>query len=154
MFTVEELREIIELVEKSSLQSFELKQGSEKLRMAKAANVMSVGDSRPFVDAINNKVEIKSLEKNEAIEENLKFVNVIASPMVGTFYAAAEPGGEPLVKVGQKVAAGSVVCIVEVMKLFNEVEAETAGVITEALVKDGEFVEYGQPLFRLCAEKG
>jgi acetyl-CoA carboxylase biotin carboxyl carrier protein len=154
MFTVEELREIIELVEKSSLQSFELEQGSEKLRMAKAANVMSVGDSRPSVDAINNKVEIKSLEKNEAIEEKFKFVNVIASPMVGTFYAAAEPGGEPLVKVGQKVAAGSVVCIVEVMKLFNEVEAETAGVITEALVKDGEFVEYGQPLFRLCAEKG
>lgn len=152
MFTVEELREIIEMVEKSSLQSFELEQGSEKLRMNKAANGSLVKESQPFVDGIKNEVEIKSLG-NKVVEKNDEFINVIASPMVGTFYAAAEPGGEPLVKLGQKVTVGSVVGIVEVMKLFNEIEAEIAGVITDVLVKDGDFVEYGQPLFRLCAEK-
>jgi len=152
MFTVEDLREIIEMVEKSSLQSFELEQGSEKLRMTKAANGSLVKESQSFADEINNKVEIKSLG-NKVVERDEEGINVIASPMVGTFYAAAEPGGEALVKVGQKVTAGSVVGIVEVMKLFNEIEAEIAGVITDVLVKDGDFVEYGQPLFRVCAEK-
>jgi acetyl-CoA carboxylase biotin carboxyl carrier protein len=152
MFTVEELREIIEMVEKSSLQSFELEQGSEKLRMNKAANGSFVKEAQPFVDGIHDEVEIKSLG-NKVVEKDDELINVIASPMVGTFYAAAEPGGEALVKLGQKVTAGSVVGIVEVMKLFNEIEAEIAGVITDVLVKDGDFVEYGQPLFRLCAEK-
>ena len=71
----------------------------------------------------------------------------INSPMVGTFYRAPSPGAKPFVDVGQKVKAGDTVCIIEAMKLLNEIEAETDGVITEILVENGCPVEFGQPLF-------
>lgn len=73
----------------------------------------------------------------------------IKSPMVGTFYAAPEPGAEPYVRVGQRVTAGQTVCIVEAMKIMNEIEAELGGVIREVLVEDATPVEYGQVLFRV-----
>lgn len=73
----------------------------------------------------------------------------IRSPMVGTFYAAPEPGAEPYVRVGQRVTAGQTVCIVEAMKIMNEIEAELGGVIREVCVEDATPVEYGQVLFRV-----
>lgn len=75
--------------------------------------------------------------------------NIISSPMVGTFYLKPSPNAEPYVKVGQRVKKGDVVCIIEAMKLMNEIEAECDGVIEEILVKDGDSVEYGKPLFRI-----
>ncbi|PZE19345.1 acetyl-CoA carboxylase biotin carboxyl carrier protein [Paenibacillus xerothermodurans] len=71
----------------------------------------------------------------------------VVAPTVGTFYSAPEPGAEPFVQVGQAVTEASVVCVLEAMKLFNEINAGVAGEIVEVLVKDGDFVEYGQPLF-------
>jgi acetyl-CoA carboxylase biotin carboxyl carrier protein len=73
----------------------------------------------------------------------------IKSPMVGTYYAAPEPGAEPYVRVGQRVTAGQTVCIVEAMKIMNEIEAEVAGVIREICVEDAQPVEYGQVLYRV-----
>ncbi|HSR16057.1 MAG TPA: acetyl-CoA carboxylase biotin carboxyl carrier protein [Gemmatimonadales bacterium] len=73
----------------------------------------------------------------------------VKSPMVGTFYAAPEPGAEPYVRVGQRVQAGQTVCIVEAMKIMNEIEAEVAGVVREISVEDAQPVEYGQVLFRV-----
>ncbi len=75
--------------------------------------------------------------------------NVIASPMVGTFYSASSPDAKPYVSAGDKVSADTVVCIIEAMKVFNEIKAETTGTITEVLVKNGDSVEFGQPLFRI-----
>jgi acetyl-CoA carboxylase biotin carboxyl carrier protein len=69
--------------------------------------------------------------------------------MVGTFYAAPEPGAEPYVKVGSRVAPGQVVCIIEAMKIMNEIESEVAGVVREVVVENGQPVEFGQPLFRV-----
>ena len=73
----------------------------------------------------------------------------ITSPMVGTFYAASSPDAEPFVKIGTKVKKGDIVCVIEAMKLMNEVEAEEEGEIVEVLIGNEEMVEYGQPLFRL-----
>ncbi|HVH69094.1 MAG TPA: acetyl-CoA carboxylase biotin carboxyl carrier protein [Gemmatimonadales bacterium] len=73
----------------------------------------------------------------------------IKSPMVGTFYAAPEPGAEPYVKVGSRVATGQVVCIIEAMKIMNEIESEVAGVVREVLVENAQPVEFGQPLYRV-----
>ena len=73
----------------------------------------------------------------------------IKSPMVGTFYSAPEPGGEPYAKAGSRVAAGQVVCIIEAMKIMNEIESEVAGVVREVLVENAQPVEFGQPLFRV-----
>ena len=73
----------------------------------------------------------------------------IKSPMVGTFYSAPEPGAEPYAKVGSRVAAGQVVCIIEAMKIMNEIESEVAGVVREVLVENAQPVEFGQPLYRV-----
>ncbi len=73
----------------------------------------------------------------------------IKSPMVGTYYAAPEPGGEPYVKVGSRVATGQIVCIIEAMKIMNEIESEVAGVVREVLVENAQPVEFGQLLFRV-----
>jgi len=73
----------------------------------------------------------------------------IKSPMVGTFYSAPEPGADPYVKVGSRVSAGQTVCIIEAMKIMNEIEAEFGGVVREILVENAQAVEFGQPLFRV-----
>ncbi len=79
--------------------------------------------------------------------EQLSGLEAITASSVGTFYAAPEPGAEPFVKPGQTITANTVVCVLEAMKLFNEIEAGINGEIVEVLLKDGDFVEYGQPLF-------
>ena len=81
-----------------------------------------------------------------------KNLHKITSPMVGTFYQAPSPGAEPYVKVGSKITKNTIVCIIEAMKLFNEIEADVNGEIVEILVKDGQLVEYGQPLFLVKVE--
>ena len=81
--------------------------------------------------------------------EETETITDITAPMVGTFYCAPDPKAPPFVKVGSVVAPNTVVCVLEAMKIFSEVEAEVEGEITEVLVKDGDFVEFGQPLFRV-----
>ena len=75
--------------------------------------------------------------------------NDVKSPMVGTFYSAPEPGSKPYVSVGSRVSKGQILCIIEAMKIMNEIESEVAGVVTEVLASDAQPVEYGQPLFRI-----
>jgi acetyl-CoA carboxylase biotin carboxyl carrier protein len=75
--------------------------------------------------------------------------NEVKSPMVGTFYGAPEPGAKPYVSVGSRVSKGQILCIIEAMKIMNEIESEVAGVVTEVLASDAQPVEYGQPLFRI-----
>jgi acetyl-CoA carboxylase biotin carboxyl carrier protein len=75
--------------------------------------------------------------------------NEVKSPMVGTFYSAPEPGAKPYVSVGSRVSKGQILCIIEAMKIMNEIESEVAGVVTEVLASDAQPVEYGQPLFRI-----
>ena len=78
-------------------------------------------------------------------------ITELKSPMVGTVYVSPTPGAEPYVKPGDKVKKGQVLCIIEAMKLMNEIESEVEGVIAEVLVKNGEMVDYGKPLFRVKA---
>ena len=111
--------------------------------METVANVTAnTSAERECKEQINEKKLVQS-------EDNQEKGNVISSPMVGTFYLKPSPNAEPYVTVGQKVKKGDVVCIIEAMKLMNEIEAECDGVIEDILVKDGESVEYGRPLFRM-----
>ena len=80
-------------------------------------------------------------------EEQLPAGHIVTSPMVGTFYQAPSPGGKPFVNVGQRVETGDTVCIIEAMKILNQIEADHSGVIGAILVENGQPVEYGQPLF-------
>jgi acetyl-CoA carboxylase biotin carboxyl carrier protein len=90
--------------------------------------------------------EVNEVKSKEEIAEG----NIVKSPMVGTFYIKPSPNAEPYVEVGNEVKKGDVLCIIEAMKLMNEIESEFNGCIKEILVKDGEVVEYGKPLFRIA----
>ena len=94
------------------------------------------------IEEISTK-KVQNVDKEEKIEDE----NIVKSPMVGTFYAKSSPNSEPYVVLGQKVKKGDVLCIIEAMKLMNEIESEFDGEVKEILVKDGEAVEYGKPLF-------
>ena len=103
-----------------------------------------------------NKTEEKLVESNNSnidvetkIETKQDSGNIVKSPMVGTFYIKPSPTAEPYVEIGKQVKKGDVLCIIEAMKLMNEIESEFDGEIKEILVKDGEVVEYGKPLFRI-----
>ncbi|SEJ19963.1 acetyl-CoA carboxylase biotin carboxyl carrier protein [Propionispira arboris] len=142
MFTIEELKELIGILDKSSLERLELEQEGTKLILAKS--VVLKNQEEPLLKSWQTSPEIvhKKLEQKSEID-----LHKILSPVVGTFYMAAEPGAKPFVTIGQKVLPETVVGVVEVMKLFNEVEAQVEGEVIEILAKDGDFIEYGQPLF-------
>jgi acetyl-CoA carboxylase biotin carboxyl carrier protein len=95
---------------------------------------------------IQTNTENNLVEEKKICEENYK---IIKSPMVGTFYESSSPGANAFVKVGDMVKKGQVVCIIEAMKLMNEIESEFEGEIVEVCVKDGEVIEYGMPLFKI-----
>lgn len=94
-------------------------------------------------------VEMKVPQEENVIAENEENYNIVKSPMVGTFYLKPSPDANPYVEVGQKVKKGDTLCIIEAMKLMNEIESEFDGEIAEVLLKDGEMVEYGKPLFKI-----
>lgn len=98
-----------------------------------------------------NKQHIEQKEVNEIVETETQEDNckIVKSPMVGTFYLKPDPNSNPYVEIGKKVKKGDILCIIEAMKLMNEIECEFDGEITEILVKDGEMVEYGKPLFKI-----
>ncbi|MFF2754356.1 acetyl-CoA carboxylase biotin carboxyl carrier protein [Psychrobacillus sp. NPDC058041] len=158
---IQEIREIIKLIDQSTLDEFLYESEGTKIKLKKneknvvTASVATLESTTlvaqpPVVETKQVQVsevpneEIK--EKVEKIEED-KSLHKITSPMVGTFYQSSSPDAAAYVQVGTKVSSESIVCIVEAMKLFNEIEAEVNGEIVEILVKDGQLVEYGQPLF-------
>ncbi|MGG4440966.1 acetyl-CoA carboxylase biotin carboxyl carrier protein [Brevibacillus fortis] len=166
MLTIYELRELVKLLEQTDIESFEVNEEDSSLRI-KRRNVNQIPavkqafvqtKSAPFVTS----APIKSLPKKEVIERPVATTPVeapqksaevtenlykITSPMVGTFYAAPAVDAAPYVSVNDRVDPTTIVCIVEAMKLFNEIEAEVKGEIVQILVENGQLVEHGQPLF-------
>jgi acetyl-CoA carboxylase biotin carboxyl carrier protein len=171
MLKIQEIRELIRLINESNIEEFVYENEGTKVHMKKpsvAAPVEAVVKQtvvepapalkqEPIVQqaapqAAAPAVEVKQEEKPKQEAVNTENLHKITSPMVGTFYAAPSPDAPPYVKVGDKVKPDTVVCIVEAMKLFNEIEAEVSGEIVEVLVKNGQLVEYGQPLFLVKPE--
>ena len=113
----------------------------EEKQVVKVVETQEIAESKKVNTTTN--VEENNIE---ATEENF---NTVKSPMVGTFYLKPSPDSEPYVQVGQKVKRGDTLCIIEAMKLMNEIESEFDGEIAEVLLKDGEMVEYGKPLFKI-----
>ena len=160
------IKELIETVNSSDIAYFEYETNDGHIKMDKSltrnlteassnskeiiikdeketkASVTSNEDKNISQTQSINKEENKPLEK----DENLY---IVKSPMVGTFYSSPSPDKDAFVRVGDKVNASSILCIIEAMKLMNEIESEVNGTIKEILVKDGEMVEYGQPLFKI-----
>jgi acetyl-CoA carboxylase biotin carboxyl carrier protein len=147
------LKTLIDLVAESGIAEIEVTEGEDKVRIVKhpapgaTATVASMPAPAVMLapPALAAAPAPAPAAAAPAAEEPKG--NVVKSPMVGTFYRSASPGAKPFVEVGQPVKPGDTLCIIEAMKLLNEIEAEVAGTIKEVLVENGAAVEYGQPLF-------
>lgn len=147
-----ELKELIEIFEGTELSELEIEEDGRRMRLQKVpANASApVSMMVPTSSSAQSPAMPHSTEQPAPTErEEVKYANTIDSPMVGTFYVASAPGEPPFVKEGDQVSEGSTVCIVEAMKLMNEVGAKTSCVIEKVLVENGEPVEFGQPLFAI-----
>jgi acetyl-CoA carboxylase biotin carboxyl carrier protein len=140
------LKKLIDLVEASSIAELEITEGEEKVRIAKSiAGAPMMMAHAPHM--LHLPAPVAATPVAAAAVDAVPDGHVVRSPMVGTFYLAPAPGAKVFVEVGQSVAAGETVCIIEAMKLLNEIEADQGGVIKAILVENGQPVEYGEPLF-------
>ncbi len=155
MLTFDEIKEVIRMVEQSSIQHFELDQENSKIIISKAG-VDRVQTGSPVELEAPRVVPAAASDKPQAVTDISgdppEQLHTIVSPTVGTFYMASEPGADSFVSVGEEVECHTIVCVLEAMKLFNEVVAGVKGTIVERLVSDGDFIEYGQPLFLVKSE--
>ncbi|EKF35378.1 acetyl-CoA carboxylase biotin carboxyl carrier protein [Bacillus xiamenensis] len=160
MLKIEEIHELIKLIDESTIDEFtyenegatiKLKKNKEVVQQVAAQAPVAPVQAAPAQQAPKAQAPAQTeVPAQEAVaSENL---HKITSPMVGTFYASSSPEADPYVTTGSKVKEDSVVCIVEAMKLFNEIEAEVKGEIVEVLAENGQLVEFGQPLFLVKAE--
>ena len=138
------LKTLIDLVSESGVAELEIREGEDHVRIVNPTRASAAAALQPQTAPAAAAPVATVAPAPEAPAAEKKTIN---SPMVGTFYRSPSPGAKPFVEVGQKVAAGDTVCIIEAMKLLNEIEAETDGVIREILVENGSPVEFGQPLF-------
>jgi acetyl-CoA carboxylase biotin carboxyl carrier protein len=136
------LKTLIDLVAESGIAELEITEGEGKVRIVKFSQTLQpVAYHAPEAPAAA--VQPAAVAPAAPVVQG----HVVKAPMVGTFYRSPNPGGAPFVDIGQTVKEGDPICIIEAMKLLNEIEADKAGVIKEILVENGEPVEYGQPLF-------
>lgn len=148
MYNLDEIKEFISLLEDSSLSVFEIqKEDGSKIRLEKAQPAQQIVNTIPVANGVAAPTPIPTAPVESApVADSSKTID---APIVGVFYAASAPGKAPYVSTGKKVKKGDIVCIIEAMKCMNEIQAEEDGEIVEVLVKDGELVEYGQPLFKI-----
>ncbi|WP_229711390.1 acetyl-CoA carboxylase biotin carboxyl carrier protein [Pectinatus frisingensis] len=140
MLELSEIKDLMQALEHSTLNRLKLKYSDGEIVLEKNSCVpIAAGQSFDKVKSISPALIEHTQEKTEEI----------TAPMVGTFYSSSEPDIPSFVKIGTKVHPNTIVCILEAMKLFSEIEAQVEGEIVDILVKDGDFVEYGQPLFRI-----
>ena len=147
------LKKLIDLVEGSGITELEVTEGEEKVRIAKQAPMLAPQNYLvPSQGGVAYAPAFSTGEKRDRsdlddLDDDLPEGQIIKSPMVGTFYRAASPESEPFVEVGSTVKAGDTLCIVEAMKLLNEIESDCAGTVKAILVENGQPVEFGEPLF-------
>ena len=145
------LKTLIDLVSESGISELEVTEGEGKVRIVKNAPPVYVQPSASFAPPMASVPAAGAFapEQAPAAAPAAPVVqgHVVTSPMVGTFYRSPSPGADPFVQVGDSVKEGQTLCIIEAMKLLNEIESDKAGVVKEILIDNGQAVEYGQPLF-------
>jgi len=144
------LKELLALLDASSATTIEVRRGFTTYRVSRdAGGVVAYAPAGPHAALPANPGAAAAPAAAEAGGPPASRLLEVKSPMVGTFYRAPEPGAEPYAKVGSRVTVGQTLCIIEAMKIMNELESEVAGVIREILVEDAQPVEFGQTLFRV-----
>lgn len=137
---LEKIEKLVKIIENSSMLDFSIQEGNTKIKMSRRGTVGIPGEAAVAVTHV-------AAAPTEAESDEDDY---ITSPIVGTFYSAPSPEAKAFVKVGDKVKAGQTVCILEAMKLMNEIESDFDGKVAEIYVENGQAVEYGQPLFRIA----
>jgi acetyl-CoA carboxylase biotin carboxyl carrier protein len=143
------LKTLIDLVETSGIAELEIQEGEERVRITRASAYAPQPVMFQAPAQLPAAVAVASPPAAEVPSAPVEEGHTVKSPMVGTFYRAASPGAPAFVEVGDSIAQGDTLCIVEAMKLMNEIEADAAGTIKAILVENGQPVEFGQPLFLL-----
>lgn len=159
---IRKIKKLIELLEESSLTEIEIVEGEESVRLSRAApgaaavqpgypahlpaHVQAAAWSAPGGGAAEGKPPAGSADQ-AAADDEVPEGELVRAPMVGTYYASPSPDAEPFVSLGQRVSEGETMCIIEAMKMFNQIEAETSGTVVAILVENGQPVEFDQPLF-------
>jgi acetyl-CoA carboxylase biotin carboxyl carrier protein len=154
-FDLNRLQQLVELMEKHDLREVRIKKGSEKWHLKRGPQEVAYAAGPPPASApsaAHHAPAPAAPAPGAPAPARDDGLLDIKSPMVGTFYRAASPEDSPFAKEGDRVSADTVVCLIEAMKFFNQVKAECSGVITRVLVKDGDSVEFGQPLFKVKPE--
>jgi acetyl-CoA carboxylase biotin carboxyl carrier protein len=146
---IRKVKKLIELLEESQVAEIEIHEGEESVRISRASPaqqapvVMQAAPMAPPAAAAAAVSEAAATPAGEVVQEG----HTVTSPMVGTYYEAASPGAKPFVEIGQQVSPGDTLCIIEAMKMLNQIEADKAGKVTAKLVENGQPVEFGQSLF-------
>ena len=152
---IRKVKKLIELLEESNIDEIEIKEGEESVRISRnGANAYAAGAPQPIyahpapapaAPAATPAAPVANADTAPAASSG----HVVKSPMVGTFYRSPSPTSAPFIEIGQSVKVGDVVCIVEAMKMMNQIEADKSGTVEAILVEDGEPVEFDQPLFSI-----
>jgi acetyl-CoA carboxylase biotin carboxyl carrier protein len=147
---IRKVKKLIELLEESGIAELEISEGEESVRISRhprmampAPAAVPPPQALPVAAAPLPKLPATAAGEHKPRNDD----QTITSPMVGTFYSASAPGAKPFVEIGQEIKVGQILCIIEAMKMMNQIESDKAGRITAVLAKNGEPVEFGQPLF-------
>lgn len=150
------LKTLIDLVSDSNVSELEITEAEGKVRIVKSAPATAVAHVMPVAPAVAAAAVAAPAPAEVAggapatpapVAASEPTGHIVKSPMVGTFYRSSSPGAKPFAEIGQSIKEGETICIVEAMKILNEIEADKTGTITQILVENGQAVEYGQPLF-------
>jgi acetyl-CoA carboxylase biotin carboxyl carrier protein len=147
------LKTLIDLVSESNISELEITEADGKVRIVKAdphvvaAPMMTMAPAPAAASAVRSAAAVAADEAAAAAASAAETGHIVKAPMVGTFYRAASPGGKPLVEIGSTIKSGEAICIIEAMKIMNEIDADESGTIAKVLCENGQAVEFGQPLF-------
>lgn len=157
VFDIEQIRRLIELMKEHDLGEIDLRKANQRIHLCRGglAGAPGVAGPPPVAPpaALQSPPASEATEATEAAGDSEEHIAYITSPMVGTFYSRANPNAEPYIRVGDHVEPETIVCIVEAMKVFNEIPAEISGRIVATLVEEEESVDYGKPLFKVDTSK-
>lgn len=142
-----EIKELVEIIQSSSIEEFEMETSDLRVKIRKSSGLLpDPGTTRDIIPSASQ-VEIE--ETVSASENEEEGIHLFRAPIVGTFYLTPKPDADPFVEVGTRVTPSSVLCIIEAMKIFNQIECDVSGEIVKVLVENGRPVEYGEPLFKI-----
>jgi len=151
---IRKVKKLIEMLEESTISEIEIHEGEESVRISRYSinepvqTVVQTPAGAPLKQAESTEPVAEAMPGQEtSTPEPLQEGHTIKAPMVGIFYEAAAPDRPPFVEIGQSVSTGDVLCVIEAMKIMNQIESDASGVISRILIENGEPVEYGQPLF-------